>query len=71
MIRTARLSALTLLAAALAVALPLFVPAVIAEDDARLRVAVIDFDTEALQASWRYSWHWSNLSKTAAANLAE
>ncbi|MDQ7007107.1 MAG: CsgG/HfaB family protein [Acidobacteriota bacterium] len=71
MIRESRLAALAVPVLVLAAALFSSVSTAVAKDDARLRVAVIDFDTEALHGSWRYSWHWSNLSKTAAANLAE
>ena len=71
MIRNARVSVPSSVILALVTLLSLVFPAALAEDDSRLRVAVIDFDTEALQASWHFSWHWSNLSRSAAANLAE
>jgi curli biogenesis system outer membrane secretion channel CsgG len=43
-------------------------PTVQAED--KVRIAVVDFDTEALQGGWHYGWHWSNLARAAADNLA-
>lgn len=36
----------------------------------KIRVAVVDFNTDALHSNWRYGWHWSNLARAAADNLA-
>lgn len=59
----------SLVIAALAMVLPALVPSVRAADE-KVRIAVVDFDTEALQGSWRYSWNWTNLARAAADNLA-
>lgn len=40
-----------------------------AEGD-KLRVAVVDFDTEAIQSGWHYGWSYANLGRAAADNLA-
>jgi curli biogenesis system outer membrane secretion channel CsgG len=42
-------------------------PANAAED--RVRVAVLDFDTDALHSNWRYGWHYSELAGAAADTL--
>lgn len=65
--RTYRLLVASVTFAALASGL-LALPAAAQED--KLRIAVVDFDTDALHASWRYGWSWTNLSRSAADNLA-
>lgn len=42
--------------------------AIAAED--KIRIAVVDFDTEAIRHNWRYSWSHANLARAAADNLA-
>jgi curli biogenesis system outer membrane secretion channel CsgG len=37
--------------------------------EGKVRIAVMDFDTEALRNSWHYGWSWSNLSTAAADTL--
>ena len=37
-----------------------------AAEEKKIRVAVIDFDTEALTPSWSYGWHVRNLARAAA-----
>ncbi len=37
-----------------------------AAEEKKVRVAVIDFDTEALTPSWSYGWHVRNLARAAA-----
>lgn len=46
------------------------VPPSLAGDEGKIRIAVLDFDTEALQYNWHYGWSYSNLAKAAAADLA-
>ncbi len=53
---------------ALLVAAPFVAGSAFAQD--KVRIAVVDFDTEALQGSWRYSWSINNLQRAAADNLA-
>ena len=36
----------------------------------KLRIAVIDFDTEAIQGEWHFGWSYNNLARAAADNLA-
>lgn len=55
------------LLAALAVLAALAAPAVMAQE--KIRIAVVDFDTEALHASWSYAWSYADLSRAAADNL--
>ena len=40
-----------------------------AADEQKIRVAVVDFDTEALEGSWSYGWSYTNLARCAADNL--
>ncbi len=37
--------------------------------EGKIRVAVLDFNTDALHGSWNYSWHYSKLATAAADNL--
>ncbi|MFN7964980.1 MAG: CsgG/HfaB family protein [Acidobacteriota bacterium] len=53
-----------LLSAVLLLALSL--PA-LAQD--KIRIAVVDFDTEAIQGGWHYGWSWNNLARAASDNL--
>ena len=46
------------------------IPASIAGNGDKVRIAVLDFDTNALQSDWHYGWPYSNLAKAAAADLA-
>lgn len=55
-------------AAALGLLSTLPTPALAADE--RIRIAVVDFDTEAIRGSWHYGWSWTNLERAAADNLA-
>ncbi len=67
--RRAVSSTLTLFALATVLPVsPAFAPALAADD--KIRVAVVDFDTEALQSGWHYGWSYANLGRAAADNLA-
>lgn len=35
----------------------------------KIRIAVLDFNTEAVHGTWRYGWSYNNLATTAADNL--
>ncbi len=37
--------------------------------DGKVRIAVLDFDTDALRANWSFGWSYDNLSTAAADNL--
>jgi curli biogenesis system outer membrane secretion channel CsgG len=41
-----------------------------AQGDAKVRIAIVDFDTEAIRGSWGYGWSYTNLERAAADNLA-
>ncbi|MFQ5768453.1 MAG: CsgG/HfaB family protein, partial [Acidobacteriota bacterium] len=41
-----------------------------AGQDTRIRIAVVDFDTQAIRQNWHYSWSYQNLERAAADNLA-
>ncbi len=40
-----------------------------AADDGKIRIAVVDFDTEAIHNTWQYSWSYNNLARAAADDL--
>ncbi len=66
--RTTRRPVAVLLAAAVAAmlfSLAGTTPARAAEEQ-KIRVAVLDFNTEALEPSWSYGWHVRNLARAAA-----
>lgn len=42
----------------------------LAQGDAKVRIAVVDFDTEAIRNNWHYGWSYANLERAAADNLA-
>jgi curli biogenesis system outer membrane secretion channel CsgG len=35
----------------------------------KTRIAVVDFNTDAIHGTWRYSWSWHNLARAASDNL--
>jgi curli biogenesis system outer membrane secretion channel CsgG len=35
----------------------------------KIRIAVVDFDTEAVHATWHWGWHYSHLARAASDNL--
>lgn len=39
-----------------------------AQED-KVRIAVVDFDTEAVHATWHWGWHYSHLARAASDNL--
>lgn len=40
-----------------------------AVSDQKIRIAVVDFDTEAVHATWHWGWHYSHLARAASDNL--
>ena len=52
----------------LALLLLALAPGAVLGDD-KVRVAVLDFNTEAVHGTWRWSWSWRDLSTTAADTL--
>lgn len=59
--------ALALPAAVLLAAVLLAAPTALAQD--KIRIAVVDFDTDALQNGWHYGWSYTNLARAASDGL--
>ncbi len=55
--------------AALAALLLSTSPTLAQEPNETIRVAVVDFDTDAIRGDWHYAWPWRNLARAASDDL--